>query len=292
MQRYLLVIVLLLVACKDDEQPPSPAPTASAVPSAIGSTSSAPTGILSEEEFKALHTLRTDKPPPRRGSDVQLSSSRAYLSVPATTRPPLPALVVIHEWWGLNEHIMHWADRLAADGYAALAVDLYGGKVATDPDEAMKLMKAVDDKQALAILKEAVKFLGEDDRIKAKRRGVIGWCFGGKWSLELALAAPELDAAVVYYGHVDTSPERIARLQASLLAIFGNKDKSIPPEHVNRFEFALEQAGGKDYKILRYDADHAFANPSGARYDDKAAAKAWTEVRAFLEKKLKEGKAD
>jgi carboxymethylenebutenolidase len=250
----LLLCLVVVLACKEDEPPPPRPPASASAPLTVGSSSASPTGILSEEEFKALHTLRTDKPPPRRGTDLQLSSSRAYLSVPGATKPPLPALVVIHEWWGLNEHIMHWTDRLAADGYAALAVDLYGGKVATDPDEAMKLMKAVDDKQAIAVLKEAVKFLGEDDRIKAKRRGVIGWCFGGKWSLEAALAAPELDAAVVYYGHVDTSPERLANLQASLLAIFGNKDASIPPEHVKKFEFGLEQAGGKDFKILRYDA--------------------------------------
>jgi carboxymethylenebutenolidase len=282
-------LVVALVSCKDDEPPPPPAPSPTAsAPTSVASVSNSPTGILSEEEFKALHVLRTDKPPPRRGRDIELGNQRAYLSSPAG--PPDAALVVIHEWWGLNEHIMHWTDRLAADGYAALAVDLYGGKVATDPDEAMKLMKAVDDKQALAILKDAVRYLG--DEVHAKRVGVIGWCFGGKWALETALAAPELDAAVVYYGHVDTDPQRLANLQAALLGIFGNKDKGIPPEQVNRFEFGLEQAGGKQYKILRYDAEHAFANPSSANYDEKSASQAWKEVRAFLKKRLKEGKVD
>ncbi|HHH27328.1 MAG TPA: dienelactone hydrolase family protein [Polyangiaceae bacterium] len=214
--------------------------------------------------------------------------SKAYLSLPTEGEPPRPSVVVIHEWWGLNQHIKHWSDRLAEAGYAALAVDLYGGEVATNPDEAMKLMKAVDPEAALATLRAALTYLGEAPETKATERASIGWCFGGKWSLELALAEPELDAAVVYYGHVETSPERLSKLEAPLLAIFGNQDKGIPPEMVDRFEFGLEQAGDKRYTIKRYDAQHAFANPSSERYDQKAASAAWAEVQAFLKKELVE----
>jgi carboxymethylenebutenolidase len=285
------VMLALVSACEDDKPAPlglgsassavSPTTSVSAAP-----TARAPTGILSEEDFKALHVLRDDAAPPPAGEGVALASSKAYLSLPKNAKPPMPAIVVIHEWWGLNEHIKHWADRLAAAGYAALAVDLYGGEVATDPDGAMKLMKAVDDEVARKVLLDAFSFVKEDARIKANKRGAIGWCFGGKWSLELALAAPELDAAVIYYGHVESDPSRLAKLEAPLLAIFGNQDEGIPPKMVDAFEFGLEQAGGKQYKLLRYDAKHAFANPSSGRYDDKAASAAWAEVRGFFAKEL------
>jgi len=244
-----------------------------------------PTGGLSEEEFKALHQLTGKKSPAPKGTMIDLDGTRAYLSLPKG-EPPFPGVVVIHEWWGLNGHIEHWADRLAADGYAALAVDLYGGNVAENPDEAMRYMKAVDAEKAQSILKRAHAFLKEDARVKSAKRGCIGWCFGGGWSLRLAIAAPDLDAAVMYYGQPVLDPAELKAIHAPLLGIFANRDKSFTPEKVDEFEKALTAAGVK-HKILRYDADHAFANPSGARYDEKAAAAAWAEARAFLAEHLK-----
>lgn len=283
--------LLALAGCKDDEKtaapPPPAASVAAAPPTATATTSAAaPTGVLSEADFKRLHQLKAEAAPPAKGIMVDVGEDAAYLSLPAGA-PPLPALVVIHEWWGLNDHIKHWSDRLAEAGYAALAVDLYGGKVADNSDDAMALMKAVDAEAAQKSLLAAFAFLAEDPRVKADKRGSIGWCFGGKWSLELALAAPTLDAAVVYYGHVESDPARLAKLEAPLLAIFGNQDEGIPPKMVDTFEFGLEQATGKSYRILRYDAQHAFANPSSARYDEKSAAAAWDEVQGFLAKHLK-----
>ena len=297
-----LLFALLLTGCPDDDKSATgTAPMATATSTAAvasGKTSAeqapkAPTGVLSEEDFKKLHALKTSDAPAPKGKTITLSGadgadSKAYLSLPSTGEAPGPSVVVIHEWWGLNQHIKHWSDRLAEAGYAALAVDLYGGEVATNPDDAMKLMKAVDADAALATLRAAFSYLGNDDAIKATERASIGWCFGGKWSLELALAEPELDAAVVYYGHVETSPVRLGKLEAPLLAIFGNEDKGIPPKMVDTFEFGLEQAGGKRYTIKRYDAQHAFANPSSDRYDEKAASAAWAEVRAFLGKELRQ----
>ncbi len=245
-----------------------------------------PTGVLSEEGFKALHQLKTGAAPPARGVMIELAGGHAYLSLPEGAKPPLPGLVVIQEWWGLNDHIKHWTDRLAADGYAALAVDLYDGKVATNPDSAMAYMKAVDDGRALEILGAAHAFLAADPRIQARRRGSIGWCFGGGMSLKLALAAPDLDAAVVYYGRLVTDSEKLKTIKAPLLGIFGNQDQGIPPEAVNQFEAGLA-AAGVTHKILRYDANHGFANPSAANYDEKNAAAAWKEARAFLAAHLK-----
>ncbi|MEZ4465798.1 MAG: dienelactone hydrolase family protein [bacterium] len=114
---------------------------------------------LSEADFKALHALTGAAAPAPRGVMVDLGGGQAYLSLPPGATAPVPGVVVIHEWWGLNDHIKHWADRLADDGYAALAVDLYGGRVATTPDEAMAAMKTVDTDKASELLKKAVAFL-------------------------------------------------------------------------------------------------------------------------------------
>jgi carboxymethylenebutenolidase len=245
------------------------------------------TGVLGEEDFKALHELKAGEAPELHGTMVDLAGGKAYLSLPTEGEAPFPAIVVIQEWWGLNDHIKLWSDRLAADGYAALAVDLYDGALATTPDEAMAAMQAVKDDRALEILKAGFGFLGSDARVKAARIGCIGWCFGGGWSLRLAMAEPELDACVMYYGRLVDDPAELAKMKAPLCAVFGNQDTGIPPDAVDAFEKALQTAGA-DYQIHRYDANHAFANPSSARYDQEAAAKAWSVVVPFLAYHLKQ----
>ncbi|HVV84364.1 MAG TPA: dienelactone hydrolase family protein [Kofleriaceae bacterium] len=271
-----------LVHDHGDLAAPTSTTTPTTPPAGSGAAAGTPayTGGLDEASFKALHQLTGEHAPPLAGTTLELAGGKAYLSLPAG-QPPFPALVVIHEWWGLNEHIEHWADRLAGDGYAALAVDLYGGKVATTPDDAMAAMKAVDPAQAARTISAAIDFLARDPRVTAAHRGVIGWCFGGGWALQTAIAHPELDAAVIYYGQPVTDPTMLASIKAKLLGIFANRDQSIPPAVVDRFEAALKQAG-VDARILRYDADHAFANPSGAHYDQAAATAAWAEVEPFL----------
>ena len=292
---------MFVVACSDKGEKPKAQLVAPASQPAAGGPASQPaaksplgspkipssgsTGAVSEEAFKALHELRGDAAIPTRGIVVEVAGSRAYLSLPPGAEPPVAGLVVIHEWWGLNDHIRRASDRLAAQGYAALAVDLYDGQVATTRDDAMKFMKGVDDSAAKKILDGAHAFLAEDARIKATKRGVIGWCFGGGWSLRHALATPDLNAAVVFYGHVSTDAETLAPLQADLLGLFGTKDEAIPNTQVDAFEAALKSAG-KTATILRFDAEHAFANPSSARYDPVAAAAAFSEVQAFLGARL------
>ncbi|MDI1481598.1 dienelactone hydrolase family protein [Polyangium sp. y55x31] len=282
--------VFALAACGGAPSPEaeSPAP-ANTTPATSQTTSPAEgmLGTLSEESFKALHQLKAEKAPAPRGERVTIDGTSAYLSLPKGKTAPLPGLVVIHEWWGLNEHIQHWTDRLAEDGYAAIAVDLYGGKTAQNPDDAMAMMKAVDNKKAMATLVAAHDFLEKDPRIQAKRTGVIGWCFGGAWSLQFAMHEPDLDASVIYYGHLVTDPAELKPIKAEILGIFGNKDQAIPPETVNAFDAALTKAG-ITHTIHRYDAPHGFANPSGKGYDEKSAADAWDKVRVFLRRKLVE----
>jgi carboxymethylenebutenolidase len=279
-----IALLATAAACSggNGERKPETAPPPAAAP---GPSPSDVPGGLSEEEFAKLHELRSDAAPPRKGQMIEVGGARAYLSLPEGATAPMPGVIVIHEWWGLNDHIMHWADRLAADGYAALAVDLYGGTVATTREDAMAAMKKVDDGKAKAILVAAHKFLVDDPRVKAPRTASIGWCFGGGWSMQAAMAIPELDAAVIYYGHVPTDAQAFAGVKAHVLGIFGNQDEGIPPKHVDAFAAALAKDGIKN-RILRYDAPHAFANPSSPAYHAREAAAAWAEVRPFLRAEL------
>lgn len=244
-------------------------------------------GAVSEEAFKALHEAAPAGAPAvaLKGEMVDLAGGKAYLSLPAGAGPH-PGLVVIQEWWGLNDHIKHWADRLAAEGYAALAVDLYDGKIATNRDEAFQLMSTTNETRAAEILAAAHAALKDDPRILAPLTGSIGWCFGGAWSLRLAIAEPELDAAVIYYGHLIDDPAQLGKIKAKLCGVFGTQDEGIPPAAVEAFGKGLT-AAGVVHEIHNYDAPHAFANPSNEIYDGTNAAAAWEVVRAFLAKNLK-----
>lgn len=290
-----IALVALLAACSSRSTPAQAPPPGSG--SAAGSAATAPTPApeptldpsaipIDEAQFKAMHQLTGAAAPPLAGQEVELAGGRAYLSLPRGATGPVPGIVVIHEWWGLNDHVKHWTDRLASAGYAAIAVDLYGGVRATTPDEAMAAMSSVDNTAAARVISAALDYLATDPRIRAPKRGVIGWCFGGGWSLRTALAHPELDAAVMYYGRLEADPTKLAAIKADLLGIFGNRDKGIPPQEVDAFDAALSKAG-VSHAIHRYDAEHAFANPSSARYDEVSAADAWEKVVAFLDATLR-----
>lgn len=214
-----------------------------------------------------------------------------YLASPSEPGHPLPGVLVIHEWWGLNDNVRAMTRRLAAEGYLALAVDLYGGEVAETPERARELVGSVDAERALQNLAGARAHLSA--RLQATddpgdRIGVIGWCFGGSWSLHAALAMPDdIDAAVVYYGGPVTDPEELAKLRAPLLGIFGAEDESIPLAAVEELRSTLEELG-REVEIHVYDgAGHAFANPSGTRYHPEAAEAAWKETVEFLAEHLK-----
>lgn len=241
------------------------------------------TGALDQDQFAALHELTDAQAPPALGDDIELGDgSRAYFSRAADD--DAPGIIVIHEWWGLNDHIRHWTDRLAAAGYHALAVDLYGGTVATTREDAMGAMRGVDDEAATRTLAEAAHHLLFD--VGVERYGSIGWCFGGAWSLRTAIEQPDLDACVIFYGRLVTDVDELAAIQAPVLGIFGLRDGSIPNEAVDAFEAAAVEAGVPGLRIAQYDAEHAFANPSSARYDASAADAAWSLVREFLSEQL------
>jgi carboxymethylenebutenolidase len=201
---------------------------------------------------------------------------------------PFPALVVIHEWWGLNDWVKEEASKLAEQGYVALAVDLYRGKVATTPDEAHQIMRGVPEDRANRDLLAASAYLRAQKNVDPKRVGSIGWCMGGGYSLDLAIADPALKAAVINYGHLASDDATLKKINAAILGIFGGQDKGIPPADVNKFESQLK-ALGKTVEIHIFpDAGHAFENPNNKTgYRAQDAAEAWKLTVAFLEEHLK-----
>jgi len=202
---------------------------------------------------------------------------------------PFPALVVIQEWWGLNDWVKDQARALAKEGYAALAVDLYRGKVTADKDMAHQYMMGMPDERAMADLAGGFAYLAAHASVRKDRIGSIGWCMGGKYSMRLAVAEPKLAAAVVYYGALPTKLSDIASIKAPILGSFGGDDEGPHPDQVKAFEAAL-RAAGKSAEIKIYPgAGHAFANvnnPWGG-YREAAARDAWARTLAFLAKTLK-----
>ena len=216
------------------------------------------------------------------GKDV-----KGYLSRPTHAKAPLPAIIVIHEWWGLNDNIRKTTDRLAGEGYEALAVNLYDGQSATTPEDATKYMNAVmaDKDAAKDNLKQAYAYLHDHEH--ASKMGVIGWCFGGGWALQAALLLPDkLAAAVMYYGQPVTDVTQLKTLKMPLIGFFGEKDEGITVADVASFQAALKQAG-VDAEIHEYpDAGHAFANPSGKHYQEAAAKDSWNRTVQFFRQHL------
>lgn len=188
---------------------------------------------------------------------------------------PHPALIVIHEWWGLNSWVKEQAQRYANEGYVALAVDLYHGKVAADPELAHELSRGLPQDQGVRDLTAAVAYLERRKDVQRDRIGAVGWCMGGGYAMQLAIAAPELKAVAINYGSLATDKAALSRIHAAILGNFGGRDRGIPPEAVHAFEAAMRSLGKPvDVKIYP-DAGHAFENPNnkiGYRAEDAADA--------------------
>lgn len=213
---------------------------------------------------------------------------RGYLAKPAGSAEGLPGLIVIHEWWGLNDNIRRVTERLAGEGYVALAVDLYGGESAETPKGAMQLMQGLQQNTEVAEenLRQAFSYLTE--KAGAPMIGSIGWCLGGRWSLRAALLMPsDIDATVIYYGSLTTDEAELARLEMPILGNFAANDPVIPVETVNEFTATL-QSLGKSVDVKIYEgAQHAFSNPSGTAYNAAAAEDAWQRTVAFFRSHLR-----
>ena len=284
----LCLVPFALAACQRSDAP-ADAPADGAATAAHDHSDS----LRREHAGDSTQASAAVQPPrvPVAGREVAYADGvRGYLAVPRDSgSTPLPAIVVVHEWWGLNDNVRRMTDRLAGEGYRALAVDLYGGRVAETPDSAMAIMQAATaTPQNLATnVRAAYTYLAQTGR--APKIGILGWCFGGRMAAQSAVAMPlQLDAAVIYYGQVGEITEaQIRPLGMPVLGFFGGQDSSIPVAGVRAFEGRLK-AANKDAEIVIYpDAGHAFANPTGDNYQAGPAQDAWTKTTAFLARTLK-----
>jgi carboxymethylenebutenolidase len=199
-----------------------------------------------------------------------------------------PALVVVHEWWGLTDWVKEQAQKLAAQGYVALAVDLYRGKVTSDPEVAHELMRGLPQDRAVSDLNAAFAYLFTRTDVDHDHIGSIGWCMGGGLSLQLAIHQPRLAACIVNYGALPTDPNDLQQIFAPVLGNFGAEDRGITPDDVHAFEKTMQTLKRRiDLKI--YDgAGHGFENSTNANaYRPEAAADAWSRTVAFLGKTMK-----
>ena len=229
-----------------------------------------------------------------RGTVVQYTSGtetvNAEVFVPAgeSKKTTHAAVILIHEWWGLNDWVRQQARDYAASGYVVLAVDLYRGKVATEPEMAHELSRGLPHDQAIRDLEGAFQYLQHRKDVGASGKiGVVGWCFGGGLALEFAIAEPKLSAVVVNYGALPTDTGELKKISAPVLGNFGALDQGIPPAAVATFESQMKELG-KSVDVKEYaDAGHAFENENnGPRFKPAEAADAKQRSKAFLARNL------
>jgi carboxymethylenebutenolidase len=273
---FLLSVALVLcLACHGDEHQHGSSTDSSSTDTSATTASAAP--------------AITTAPPAGTGQTVSLGGeATGYLALPQTAAGRKPALVVIHEWWGLDDWIRQQTDRFASQGYVTVAVDLYRGKSATNPDEAHQLMRGLPEDRALADMKAAVAYLASRPDVDPNLIGVAGWCMGGGYALALATAEPRIKATNINYGRLVTDPATIGRINGELLGNFGAEDKGIPAADVKKFDEAAKKAGkASDVKI--YDgAGHAFMNPNNKEgYNAEAAGDAWKRIDGFFARTLR-----
>lgn len=208
--------------------------------------------------------------------EVDYGPASGYLASP--NRSQAPGVVLIHEWWGLNDNMRSTADKLASHGYRVLAVDLYGGSVAQNSSQARELVGMVDQEESLANLQAASEYLRSSG---SQVVSSFGFCFGGAQSMNLAVSEFAPDASIIFYGSPVTNVSQLRGVSQPVLGVFGGADQSIPLSSVQALDEGLD--GVVDHEVIVYEgANHAFANPSGDRFDEEAAAAAWQETLAFL----------
>ncbi len=201
-----------------------------------------------------------------------------------------PGVVMIHEWWGLNDNIRTMADALATHGYAVLAVDLFNGSVAETADEAREQVGALNQSQATANMRQAADHLRTE--VDASQIASLGWCFGGGQSLQLAISGEPLAATVLYYGTpLVTNASQLEAIDWPVQGVFGDEDQAIPVDEVDAFNASLDDVGVEHEIHLYEGVGHAFANPSGDAYAPERSMDAWAKTLAFLDEHLTSGSA-
>lgn len=282
----LVAAAAFVVGCSHSEPPPAVKIADAAAPrAAAAAASQAASAPSSPKEEQPKITLLEQEV---AYGAAEKRNLLGFLAMPSDAAEPLPGIMVIHEWWGLNDEIKTLTRRLAAEGYVALAVDLYAGSAADTPEKAQKLMAAVllNQDGARDNLKQAYEYLHK--YALAPRIGSIGWGFGGGWSLQTALMLPDdLHAMVMYYGQVVMSEPQLATLGMPMLGFFGGLDESVPVKDVQRFRGSLFKLGKPVEMLIYPNAKHDFASPTDANYDEKTTADAWQKTLAFFAENLK-----
>ena len=198
-----------------------------------------------------------------------------------------PALIVIHEWWGLVDWVKQQAAGYASQGYVVLAVDLYHGKVANDPELAHELMRGLPQDQGVRDLTSAVSWLAARKDVDPHRMGAVGWCMGGTFAMLLAVNAPTLKAVAVNYGALPTEKSSLEQIHAAILGNFGGLDRGITPDSVHAFEAAMRSLGKPVDAKIYADAGHAFENPANqGGYRPADAADALGRIDRFFQQEL------
>ncbi len=231
---------------------------------------------------------------PRAGSTVHYLSGKdtvsGYLCVPQG-KGPFPAVILIHEWWGLNDWVKENAQRFATNGYIALAIDLYRGKLATSDEMAHELMRGLPEDRAARDLASASAYLKSRPDVKGAKIGSIGWCMGGGYSLAATQNIPDLAGCVVCYGRLFTDSSALAKIPCPVLGLFGELDQGIPAQSVRDFE-AQAKKEGKDVAVVIYpDAGHQFMNQNSRNkpgYRAADAKDAWSKIDEFFKRTLKQ----
>jgi carboxymethylenebutenolidase len=219
--------------------------------------------------------------------EVNGESTPAYLVVPEA-EGPWPGVVVIQEWWGLDEHIKAVAQRFAGEGFAAIAPDLYYGEIATEPDEAQKLRMALDWDKALAAIQVAIYELISRRAVQPKKVGVIGFCMGGGLTWHAAAKLKHVGVAAPFYGGgPELTDEEVTLMDGPVLAIYGELDQGVSPEVAAQRESQMDKAGVKHETVIYPNAQHAFFNDTRAAYDPEAAADAWQRVIGLFNRTLR-----
>jgi len=274
MRRNALILVasaLVLAACSHEKSDEHASHTTSSQPPPAATTAATATAAAAAEA----------------GQPVRFGDASGYLAAPATTGKK-PGLIVIHEWWGLDNWIREQTDRFASQGYVAVAPDLYRGKVAKTPEEAHELMRGLPEDRAMADMKAAFDYLASRPDVDPRYIGVIGWCMGGGYALSLELNEPRLAATAVNYGRLVTDFDTITKISSPLLGNFGGADRGIPPEDVKAFEANLTKAGKLGDVRIYEGAGHAFMNPNNKEgYNAEAAADAWKRIDSFFDRTLR-----
>lgn len=225
-------------------------------------------------------------------AEVENELVYGHFAYPSDMVEPLPAIIMIHEWWGLNDNIRAMAERLAGEGYIVLAIDMFGGEVASSPEAARQLMLQVveDPQSASANIEQAYGFV--NDVAGAPSIASLGWCFGGGWSLNTAMLFPDdLDAVVIYYGQVTDDAEKLRPIDAPILGFFGDADRGISMKSVEGFRQSLRRLRMKHEIHVYPGAGHAFANPTGNNYQAEFAEDAWRKTLTFLQQNLGAGES-